>query len=86
MTLLFINKLSSNSYDISTAMDLFLQRYCDYCVHQFHFNSISTLMIVFRWTLFRALFQPEFRHFRSFLSMDDLAWSIIFYLSDFEAS
>ena len=44
----------------------------------------STLMTVIRWTLFRALFQPEFRHFRSFLSMDDLVWSIIYNLSDFE--
>ena len=46
----------------------------------------TTLMRVIRWTLFRALFQPEFRHFRSFFSMDDLVRSIIFNLSDFEAS
>ena len=35
---------------------------------------------------FSGPFQPKFRHFRSFLSMDDLVWSIIFNLSDFEAS
>ena len=48
--------------------------------------TANTLMRVIRWTLFRALFQPEFRHFWSLLSMDDLVWSIIFNLSDFEAS
>ena len=48
-------------------------------------NFIYTLMRVFRWKLFRALFQPELRHFRSFLDMHDLALWMIFNLSHLPA-
>ena len=45
-----------------------------------------TLMPVIRWTLFRVLFEREFRNFRKFLGMHDLGWPIIHHLSHFEAS
>ena len=77
--------LRMNSSMISSLWLLFIQLHRS----EWAFMSaqmITTLMRLFRWTLFRALFQPEFRHFRSFFSIDDLVWSIIFNLSDYVAS
>ena len=41
--------------------------------------------VYFENLLFRALFQPEFRHFRSFLDVHDLALWVIFNLSHLSA-